>query len=36
LHDELSGLIRDVRQVVDNYRDATPISTFSSLATGAL
>lgn len=36
LHDELSGLIRDVRQVIDNYRDATPISTFSSLATGAL
>ena len=36
LHDELSGLIRDVRQVIDNYRDATPITTFSSLATGAL
>ena len=27
---------KDVRQVLDNYRDTTPISTFSSLATGAL
>ena len=36
LYDEINGLIRDVRQVLDNYRDTTPISTFSSLATGAL
>ena len=33
---EVEGLIRDARQVLDNYRDTTPISTFSSLATGAL
>lgn len=36
LYNEVNGLIRDIRQVVDNYRDTTPISTFSSLATGAL
>jgi len=36
LYAEIDGLIRDVRQVIDNYRDTTPISTFSSLATGAL
>ena len=36
MYDEVDGLIRDVRQVIDNYRDTTPISTFSSLATGAL
>lgn len=36
LYDELDGLLRDARQVLDNYRDTTPISTFSSLATGAL
>lgn len=35
LYQEIEGLIRDVRQVIDNYRDTTPISTFSSLATGA-
>ena len=35
LYDEVNGLIRDVRQVIDNYRDTTPISTFTSLATGA-
>ena len=35
LYDEVNGLIRDVRQVIDNYRDTTPISTFSSLAIGA-
>jgi len=34
LYDEVNGLIRDVRQVVDNYRDTTPISTFSSLLMG--
>ena len=36
LYDELNGLIKDCRQVLDNYRDTTPIATFSSLATGAL
>jgi phospholipid/cholesterol/gamma-HCH transport system substrate-binding protein len=36
LYREVDGLIKDVRQVLDNYRDTTPISTFSSLATGAL
>ncbi len=35
LYDEVRGLVRDVRQVIDNYRDTTPISTFSSLAVGA-
>src|SRR5574344_2156000 len=30
------GLIKDVRQVVDNYRDTTPISTFGSLILGGL
>jgi len=33
---EIEGLIRDCRQIIDNYRDTTPISTFSSLAAGAL
>jgi len=36
LYDELNALIRDARQVLDNFRDTTPITTFSSLATGAL
>jgi phospholipid/cholesterol/gamma-HCH transport system substrate-binding protein len=36
LYKEIDGLVRDIRQVIDNYRDTTPISTFSSLATGAL
>lgn len=36
MYNEVNGLIRDVRQVLDNYRDTTPISTFTSLATGAL
>ncbi len=36
LYDEVNGLVKDIRQVIDNYRDTTPISTFSSLATGAL
>ncbi len=36
VYDELNGLLRDARQVLDNYRDTTPITTFSSLATGAL
>ena len=36
MYDELNGLIKDCRQVLDNYRDTTPITTFGSLATGAL
>ena len=36
LYNEVQGMIKDARQVLDNYRDTTPISTFSSLATGAL
>ena len=36
MYKEVEGLVRDIRQIVDNYRDTTPISTFSSLATGAL
>ncbi len=35
LYEEVKGLMKDVRQIVDNYRDTTPISTFTSLATGA-
>lgn len=36
LYDETAALIRDVRQVLDNYRDTTPISTFGSLIMGGL
>ena len=36
LYKEVEGLVRDARQVLDNFRDTTPITTFSSLATGAL
>lgn len=36
LYDEVQGLVRDVRQVIDNYRDTTPISTFGSLIMGGL
>ena len=36
LYDEVNSLVKDVRQVIDNYRDTTPITTFGSLATGAL
>ena len=36
MYNEVNGLIKDVRQVLDNYRDTTPITTFTSLATGAL
>ena len=35
LYDEVNAAIKDVRQIIDNYRDTTPISTFTSLATGA-
>ena len=34
LYDEVNQLVKDVRQIVDNYRDTTPITTFSSLLTG--
>jgi phospholipid/cholesterol/gamma-HCH transport system substrate-binding protein len=36
LYREVNGLVRDIRQIIDNYRDTTPISTFTSLAAGAL
>ena len=36
LYDEVTALLKDVRQIVDNYRDTTPISTFGSLIGGAL
>lgn len=36
LYREIDGLVRDARQVLDNYRDTTPISTFGSLIGGAL
>lgn len=36
LYDEVNAAIKDVRQIIDNYRDTTPITTFGALATGAL
>lgn len=36
LYDEVRGLAKDVRQVIDNFRDTTPISTFGSLIMGGL
>ena len=36
MYDEVQGIIKDVRQVLDNYRDTTPISTFGSLIMGGL
>ena len=36
LYDEVNATIKDVRQIIDNYRDTTPITTFGALATGAL
>ena len=36
MYDEVNAVIKDVRQIIDNYRDTTPITTFGSLATGAL
>ena len=36
LYDDVHGLIKDVRQTVDNFRDTTPISAFSSLIMGGL
>ena len=36
LYGEVEGLAKDVRQVLDNFRDTTPISTFGSLIMGGL
>ena len=36
LYGEVEGLTKDVRQVMDNFRDTTPISTFGSLIMGGL
>ena len=36
MYNEVNALIKDVRQIVDNYRDTTPISTFGSLIMGGL
>ena len=36
LYNELNSLIKDVRQIVDNYRDTTSVSTFGSLIMGGL
>ncbi len=33
---DVQGLTKDARQVLDNYRDTTPISTFGSLIMGGL
>ena len=36
LYKEIEGLTKDARQVLDNFRDTTPISTFGSLIMGGL
>lgn len=36
LYNEVQGLAKDCRQVLDNFRDTTPISTFGSLIMGGL
>lgn len=36
LYNELNALMKDVRQIIDNYRDTTPITSFGSLIGGAL
>ncbi len=36
LYREINGLTKDARQVMDNFRDTTPISTFGSLIMGGL
>ena len=36
LYSDVTGLIKDVRQTVDNFRDTTPISAFASLIVGGL
>lgn len=36
LYNEVNALAKDIRQVLDNFRDTTPISTFGSLIMGGL
>jgi phospholipid/cholesterol/gamma-HCH transport system substrate-binding protein len=36
LYTDIKGLVQDVRQTVDNYRDTTPITAFASLLMGGL
>ncbi|MEI7899336.1 MAG: MlaD family protein [bacterium] len=36
LYKDVHGLVKDVRQTVDNFRDTTPISAFASLIMGGL
>ncbi len=36
LYNDVHGLVKDVRQTVDNFRDTTPISAFASLIMGGL
>jgi len=36
LYTDVEGLVKDVRQTVDNFRDTTPISAFASLIMGGL
>lgn len=36
LYADIKGLVQDVRQTVDNYRDTTPITAFASLLMGGL
>ena len=36
LYNDIQGLAKDARQVLDNFRDTTPISTFGSLMMGGL
>jgi phospholipid/cholesterol/gamma-HCH transport system substrate-binding protein len=36
LYNDVHGLVKDVRQTVDNFRDTTPISAFASLLMGGL
>ena len=36
LYNDVHGLIKDVRQTVDNFRDTTPISAFAGLIMGGL
>ena len=36
MYRDIHGLVKDVRQTVDNYRDTMPISAFTSLLVGGL
>jgi len=36
LYKDVHGLIKDVRQTVDNFRDTMPITAFTSILAGAL